>query len=97
MSVENVTVETETRQLPREYGIVTYRFTWTGFATVSGDRIEAGDAIAGLFLDRGTTLLIAWPETHRVDTIDRPRTSRERRRRRGTVHGSSGATAPWSD
>lgn len=70
MSVENVTVETETRQLPREYGIVTYRFTWTGFATVSGDRIEAGDAIAGLFLDQGTTLLIAWPETHRVDTID---------------------------
>ncbi|MDX1747217.1 MAG: hypothetical protein R3324_14875, partial [Halobacteriales archaeon] len=62
----NVTVSAERRQLPQEYGVISYRFEWVGFAAVEGDRIQAGSAIAGLFLDPETTLLISWPTGYEV-------------------------------
>lgn len=61
MAVRNVSVTATRRQLPAEYGVVTYRFDWTGFAATDGDRLQLGDALAGLFLDDRTTLLVAWP------------------------------------
>ena len=61
MTIRNVSVSAERRQLPQEYGVVSYSFEWTGFAAVEGDRLRAGDAIAGLFLDPETTLLVSWP------------------------------------
>lgn len=70
MAIENVTVSAETEQLPREYGVVTYRFTWTGFAAVDDGQLRAGDALAGLFLDSGTTLLITWPAEYRLQSTD---------------------------
>jgi hypothetical protein len=70
MAIENVTVSAETRQLPREYGVVTYRFTWTNFANSEGSQLRAGDALAGLFLDSGTTLLLTWPEQYQLDSAD---------------------------
>ncbi len=69
MAIENVSVSAETRQLPREYGVVTYRFTWTGFASVEDSRLRAGDALVGLFLDSGTTLLFTWPEQYQLDSV----------------------------
>jgi len=39
MSVSNVTVTAERRELPRTYGVITYRFEWTNFAAVDGDRV----------------------------------------------------------
>lgn len=62
MGVRNVTVAAYRQELGRTYGIVEYTFEWTGFAVVEGDAITAGDALAGLFLDEGTTLVFAWPE-----------------------------------
>ncbi|WP_152041764.1 DUF7345 domain-containing protein [Salinigranum salinum] len=70
MRVENVSVSTARQQLPQEYGVVTYRFTWQGFATTTGDVIEAGDALAGLFLDQRTTLVVAWPDGYGVTAVD---------------------------
>lgn len=61
MVVENVSVSAQREQLPREYGIVVYEFDWYGFAE-TGDRLRAGDALAGLFLDEATTLLVSWPD-----------------------------------
>lgn len=63
MAVRDVSVQASRQQLPQEYGVVTYQFEWTGFAATAedGTRLEAGDALAGLFLDRQTTLVIAWP------------------------------------
>jgi hypothetical protein len=69
MAIRNVTVTAETRQLPQEYGVITYRFEWTNFAAVEGDRIRAGAAVEGLFLDESTTLLFTWPDTHRVERV----------------------------
>lgn len=64
MTITDVRVSAERRQLPREYGVVTYRFRWTDFAAVDGDRATAGDALDGLFLDEDTTLRVAWTADH---------------------------------
>ncbi|SFR59275.1 helix-turn-helix transcriptional regulator [Halogeometricum limi] len=64
MSVRNVTVSASRQQLPQEYGVLTYRFVWVDFAVVEGDTIRAGDALEGLFLDEGTSLLVTWPEEY---------------------------------
>ncbi|MDX1747063.1 MAG: hypothetical protein R3324_14090 [Halobacteriales archaeon] len=65
MALDEVSVSAEVQQLPQPYGVVTYRFAWEGFAAVEGDRIRAGEAIAGLFLDGETRLLVTWPEGYR--------------------------------
>jgi hypothetical protein len=70
MSVGEVSVSTRREALPQEYGVVTYRLRWFGFARVDGERIVAGDAIAGLFLDEGTSLRIEWPDAYRASAVD---------------------------
>jgi hypothetical protein len=62
MVVENVSVEAYRTQLLGEYGVVEYSFRWYGFAATD-DRLRAGGALRGLFLDRNTTLLVSWPTT----------------------------------
>lgn len=61
MAIESLHVEAETRFLPQEYGIVTYQFTWVGFAQVDETTISVGDAITGFFLDEYSRLRIHWP------------------------------------
>ncbi|OYR56226.1 helix-turn-helix transcriptional regulator [Halorubrum halodurans] len=68
MSVSNVSVTAERREIPQEYGIVTYRFRWGGFAAVEDGRIAAGDAIDGLFLDEESSLIVSWPDSHELET-----------------------------
>ena len=67
MAIENVSVSASRQQLPQEYGVLTYRFVWVNFAVVDGDRIRAGDALRGLFLDDETSLLVTWPEGYVVE------------------------------
>ncbi|MFB6352680.1 MAG: helix-turn-helix transcriptional regulator [Halobacteriales archaeon] len=62
MALRNVSVTTTIEQLPRTYGVVVYTFEWTNFAAVEGDRLRAGDALAGLFLDDDTSFLVSWPD-----------------------------------
>ncbi|MFB6087064.1 MAG: helix-turn-helix transcriptional regulator, partial [Haloarculaceae archaeon] len=69
MALRNVTVSAHNETLPQLYGVVTYRFTWTNFATTEGDRIRAGDALADLFLDRESTLIVSWPERYERTTV----------------------------
>ena len=67
MDVRNVSVRTTRTSLfgpDREYGVVVYSFEWAGFAVVDGDRIEAGDAITGLFLDEQTRMILSWPTAY---------------------------------
>ena len=69
MALRNATVTATKEQLGQEYGVLTYRFTWTNFAAVEGDRIRAGDALSGLFLDSETSLVVAWPEGYAVERV----------------------------
>ncbi|RAW44703.1 hypothetical protein DQW50_13215 [Halorubrum sp. 48-1-W] len=66
MSVSNVSVTAERREIPQEYGVVTYRFRWGGFATVEDGRIAVGDAIDGMFLDEQSSLILSWPDSHEL-------------------------------
>jgi hypothetical protein len=69
MAVRNVSVRTSREELTA-YGVVTYRFRWTGFAAVSGDRLLVGDALEGLYLDRRTTLVVARPDGYRASGVE---------------------------
>ena len=62
MAVTEMAIDVERRELPREYGVVTYTFNWSNFAAVDGDRLTIGDAIDGLFLDDASELRIEWPD-----------------------------------
>lgn len=91
MRVANVSVTAETRQLPREYGVITYRFEWRGFAAIEGDELRVGDAIAGLFLDEDTRLVLSWPEGYR--TVEVAPTPTEEREGAVVWHGPTDFTA----
>lgn len=69
MAADSFSVDTETQSLGREYGIVTYRFTWKNFATTTDDELRAGDAIDGFFLDDQTRLRMQWPDGYTVDSV----------------------------
>lgn len=70
MRIENLTVTAETTALPAQYGILSYRFEWIGFARVDGNRLTVGDTLSGLFLDEETQLLVTWPDGYRVVEAD---------------------------
>jgi len=69
MTASNFTVATERQTLGREYGVVSYSFEWTGFARVEGEKLHAGDAIEGLYLDDGTRLLVSWPAEYEPQSV----------------------------
>jgi len=77
MALVNVSVGAERQTFGQEYGVVTYRFGWTNFATTDGDRLRAGDALSQLFLDSETTLVLAYPDDYAVETV-RPRPTENR-------------------
>lgn len=69
MAIEDVSVETSRENVGQSYGVVTYAFRWTNFAVVNDSHIRAGDAVAGLYLDRNTTLTMRWPASHRQASV----------------------------
>ena len=78
MEVTETTVTAERRELPQSYGVVTYRFQWSGFAAIDGDRVVVGDAIDGLFLDDASSLIVSWPDGYGlVDATPSPTETRD--------------------
>lgn len=72
MTIDDLSVSAELREIPEAQGIVAYRFSWTNFAAVDGNSLVIGDAIEGLFLDSRTVLIIGWPEGYAIDGISPP-------------------------
>lgn len=72
MTIADVSVRADRRELARSYGVVTYEFRWTGFAAVDGDRVTAGDALDGLFLDDETSFIVSWPDSHALVDVSPP-------------------------
>lgn len=66
MAMEDPSVTTSTVFTDRQFGVVTYAFTWTGFAVVDGAEIRAGDALEGLFLTDDMTFVVSWPEPYEL-------------------------------
>ena len=70
MAIEYVTIETNRETQPlTEFGIVTYRFEWQGFATVEEESIRAGDAIDSLFIDDDEQLQFGWPAGYALESV----------------------------
>lgn len=70
MAVTNVSVATDVQEVPRRWGVVTYSFTWHGFARADGDAVRVGDVFqGGFYLADGDVLEIAAPPGHRVDGV----------------------------
>lgn len=69
MSAGEFAVTAEIRQLPGEYGVVTYTFAWEGFAVADGTTIDAGDTLEGFFLDSRTRLVVTWPDGYRATVV----------------------------
>lgn len=76
MSAGNFSVSTDYDAIQRR-GLVTYQFTWEGFASQTGERLVTGDALAGFFLSAETQLTVAWPAGYELDTVDPPGTTDE--------------------
>lgn len=73
MSVENVSVQTRLQSGPEfadSYGFVVYTFEWTGFAATEGERIIAGDALEGFYLNNETSLRFSWPDAYAATDVD---------------------------
>lgn len=59
--------ETGIQEVPRRWGTVSFRFTWTGFAAVDGDAVVAGDVFAGgFFIGEDDALAIRAPDGYAV-------------------------------
>jgi hypothetical protein len=69
MTVTDVAVQAEIRQLPTPYGVVAYSFTWVGFAAVEDGDLRVGDALAGLYLEEGAQLQISWPDGYEARNV----------------------------
>jgi len=69
MTAQDFNVSARITQLPQEYGVLTYTFEWKNFAAVEGDRLVAGDALAGFFLDAETSLAIGWPKPYDATAV----------------------------
>ncbi len=67
MGLSNVSVSTGTT--PSGDGLIQYSLEWEGFAVVENERIVAGDAIAGLYLDSTQTLQFQWPDAYGVSSV----------------------------
>jgi hypothetical protein len=108
MNATDFTASTSIRQLPRRFGVVTYSFTWHGFARPAADGVAAGDAfVGGVLLSSGDTLTLVAPPDHAVARADPapdrsdggqltwqgPRSFADRRPRARFVPGTAGGGA----
>lgn len=69
MHTYSFSVDTDRQSLATEYGVVTYGFTWDGFAAVDGAEIHAGDAIDRYYLDDDSRLTMRWSEPFEARSV----------------------------
>lgn len=71
MAARNFSAETSIRTVPRRWGIVSYEFTWDGFARTDGDRLQVGDAFeSGFFIAENDTLQLSVPEGYELSNVE---------------------------
>lgn len=71
MTIGDFAVSTnKTAGFDRQYGLVTYSASWSGFAAVSDEKIRIGDALEGLFLDAETEFQIHWDTNYELESVE---------------------------
>ncbi|WP_440764797.1 helix-turn-helix transcriptional regulator [Natronorubrum sp. DTA7] len=63
MRATGFTTRTTIQEIPRRWGVVTFQFTWDGFAAIDGDRVIAGDVFeGGFYIGEDDVLEVAAPD-----------------------------------
>lgn len=70
MRATDFEADTAIQEVPRRWGVVRFRFTWTGFAAVDGDAVVAGDVFAGgFFISDDDALAVSVPDGYAVGSV----------------------------
>jgi len=73
MRATNFEASTSIQEVPRRWGVVTYRFEWEGFAVTAADRVVVGDVfVGGFFISDGDVLEILPPEGYDAAEVTPP-------------------------
>jgi len=71
MRAGSFAISTRIQEVPRRWGVVTYRFQWTNFASQRGDRVVVGDVFqGGFYLAANDTLEVAAPDGYAATDVD---------------------------
>ncbi len=78
MRTTNFTATTDIQQVPRRWGVVSYSFTWEGFAATPENAVRVGDTFeGGLFITENDTLAIEGPPGYGAAAVDPAPTGQE--------------------
>jgi uncharacterized membrane protein len=70
MTASEFSVDSTIQEVPQRWGVVSYSFTWEGFAVLQGERISVGDVFdEGFFIDTHDVLEISAPAGYEVATV----------------------------
>lgn len=73
MQAVNFAAKTDIQEVPRRWGVVTFRFQWETFAADSDDRLVAGDVFTGgFYITDDDTLEISLPDSHTLSDASPP-------------------------
>lgn len=71
MRATEFSARTSIQETPRRWGVVTFEFTWEGFAMTDGDRVVVGDIFdGGFYIGEDDVLEIRAPEGFAVTTVE---------------------------
>lgn len=71
MAASNFSASTSIQEVPRRWGIVTFEFTWNGFAEQRDDGLVVGDVFqGGFFLAANDSLVIAVPDGYEITSVE---------------------------
>lgn len=71
MRATDFTATTTIQEVPRQWGVVRYRFTWTNFAATDEERLVVGDVFeGGFYLAADDSLEIGAPAGYEVTTVE---------------------------
>lgn len=71
MTAKGFALSTHIQEVPQQWGVVTYEFTWTRFAARDGSALVVGDVFeGGFFLAENDRLVVAEPRGYRVAGSD---------------------------
>jgi len=71
MQASNFEASTSIQSVPRRWGVITYRFSWSGFAQTEGQRVVVGDIFQGGYLiAENDTFAVVGPSDYHIAAVD---------------------------
>lgn len=71
MRAEDFSADTTIQEVPRRWGVVTFRFTWTNFTARTDEQLVIGDVFqGGFYLAENDSLVIAAPDGYDFTAVE---------------------------